>query len=330
MSANYIPFEWLKKKCKQTDRKYVYIFLTTFLIGFFTHFYFLSNKFINHDVLLNPFFYEFKDYSAFIAQGRWAYMLFNSITSGFCIPQVKGLAALIYMAVSAVLIVKILKIENTLLGILVGGIFITFPSTACNFSYSFSMDSYSLSFLMAIFSVYLIEKSRNRINFLSAITILGFSMGIYQSSITFSIALIFILLLGDALSNKIVLKEFALRILRYILFLFLAFMIYFIILKSVMFIMGISASTYRSIDSMTQFSLAGILKGLFYSYAYFAAYYFTTYYLYSVYRVIFNVLALSVAVMLLIPLYKKMLSIYPPPYEYSTKQYINFTYPCRS
>lgn len=281
MSANYIPFEWLKKKYKQTDRKYIYIFVSTFLIGFFTHFYFLSNKFINHDVLLNTFFYDREDYSIFIASGRWAYMLFNGITSGFCMPQVKGLAALVYMAVSAVLIAKILKIQNTFLGILIGGIFITFPSTACNFSYSFSVDTYSLSFLIAIFSVYLIEKNQKKIIFLAAATILGFSIGIYQSSITFSIALIFILLLSEALSNVIIIKEFLIRISRFVFFLFLGLAIYFIFSKSVMFVMDISASTYRSMDSITQFSLTGLLKGLLYSYANFAAYYFMIYYLYS-------------------------------------------------
>lgn len=206
------------------------------------------------------------------------------------------------------------KIQNTFLGILIGGIFITFPSTACNFSYSFSVDAYSLSFLMAIFSVYLIEKNQKKINFLAAATILGFSIGIYQSSITFSIALIFILLLSEALNNEIIFKEFLIRISRFVFFLFLGLAIYFIFSKSVMFVMGISASAYRSMDSITQFSLTDLLKGLFYSYAYFAAYYFTTYYLYSVYRVILNVLALIMAVILLIPLYKKMLNKQPAPY----------------
>lgn len=77
MSGNYIPFEWLKMKYRQTDKKYAYIFVSTFFIGFFTHFYFLGSKFINHDVLLNTFFYKFEDYSTFIASGRWAYMLVN-------------------------------------------------------------------------------------------------------------------------------------------------------------------------------------------------------------------------------------------------------------
>ena len=101
---------WMAEKEMQTDWPKICIyFLTTFLIGFFTHFYFLSNKFINHDVLLNTFFYDCEDYSIFISSGRWAYMLFDGITSGFCMPQVKGLAALVYMAVSVVLITKILK-----------------------------------------------------------------------------------------------------------------------------------------------------------------------------------------------------------------------------
>lgn len=207
MSAPYIPSEWLKKKYRQTDRKHIYIFVSTFLTGFFTHFYFLSNKFVNHDTLLNTFFNDYRDYSIFISAGRWAYMLSNGITSGFCLPQVKGMAALAYMAISAVLIAKILKIGNILLGILTGAIFVTFPSVACNFSYSFSMDSYTLSFLMAIYSVYLLEsisfKGGGKLKFFSAVILLTFAMGIYQSSITFSIALIFILLLCQTLTEVI-------------------------------------------------------------------------------------------------------------------------------
>lgn len=262
---------------------------------------------MNHDVLLNTFIDGYEDYITAISVGRWSYVFFNWITSGFSMPQVKGLAALVYMAVSAVLIVKILKIKNVLLGTLVGGIFATFPSVACSFSYSFSMDTYALSFLMAILSVYLIEKT-SKVNFLISITALVFSMGIYQSSITFSIALIFILLLSDVLTNQIILKNFIRKVLRYLLFLILGLGIYLIISKGAMFVMGIEANTYRSMDSMAEISLSGMLKGVIYSYAYFGAYFFTTYYLYAPYRVVFNVLAGVIAVLLIIPFYKKWIS----------------------
>lgn len=304
---DYEPFKWLKKKYESIDKKYVYIFDATFFIGFFTHFFFFSNKFVNHDVLLNTFIDGYEDYITAISVGRWSYVFFNWITSGFSMPQVKGLAALVYMAVSAVLIVKILKIKNVLLGTLVGGIFATFPSVACSFSYSFSMDTYALSFLMAILSVYLIEKT-SKVNFLISITALVFSMGIYQSSITFSIALIFILLLSDVLTNQIILKNFIRKVLRYLVFLILGLGIYLIISKGAMFVMGIEANTYRSMDSMAEISLSGMLKGVIYSYAYFGAYFFTTYYLYAPYRVAFNVLAGVIAVLLIIPFYKKWIS----------------------
>lgn len=304
---NYMPYDWLKKKYEQIDRKHIYIFISTFLIGFFTHFYFLTNKFINHDTLLNTFITESEDYFSTISTGRWSYIFFNWITSGFTMPQVKGIAALLYMAISGVLIVKILKINNLMLGVLVGGIFATFPSVACSFSYSFSMDTYALSFLMAIWSVYLIEKG-SKVRFLGALIVVVLSMGIYQSSITFSIALIFVLLLCNVLTNPVDIKSFMIKVIRYVIFLILGLGIYLAVSKGIMAVMNIEANTYRSMDSMTEFSLIGLLKGVAYSYAYFGAYFFTTYYLYSPYRVVFNVLAGIIAFILIIPLYKKMMN----------------------
>ena len=63
----------------------------------------------------------------------------------------------------------------------------TYPTLASNFAYIFTADGYMMALLLAVLAVFLVERSK--LGFLWGAVALGFSMGIYQAYISFTMIL---------------------------------------------------------------------------------------------------------------------------------------------
>lgn len=251
-------FAWVKEKI---GKESFLTFVATFVIGLFTHMPALVSDIPNHDGLASMYFDQ-----NMITSGRWFLQVACGISSYFSLPWLIGILALIYLAVGASLLCRLLKIKSTVCSVLIGGMMVTFPVLASNFAYVFTMDGYMLGLFLAILAVYLVGNAKY--GFLWGGISLAFSMGIYQSylpvTILLSVYMAVTVLAGtDAVKNRIK------GILRYVYMGVIGVALYYALLRLLLMVQGKTLADYQGINTMADASgmnLLGTLKAMYFDF----------------------------------------------------------------
>ena len=219
-------------------------FISAVILGLIAHFPALSSDIPNHDGLDS--IYSSQD---LLTSGRWFLGTACSISSFYSLHWVIGLLALLYLALTAVFIVKLLKVGTPLFIVLISGLLVTFPSLASNFAYLFTMDGYMMGLLFAVLAAYLV--SRFRFGFVVGGILLALSMGIYQAYLPFAMLLslyMVLMILGEhaAFGDKIS------RGLKYLYMGVIGAGLYYAVLKILLAVTGKELDTYQGISSATE------------------------------------------------------------------------------
>lgn len=186
----------IQKWYKNIATKDKQVFGVTFLVTLFTHAFKLLNFIPNHDSL-----YSFYSKQDIILSGRWSLTYAAAISSWFDIQWLIGLLAVIYIALAAVVVVKVLDIQNTMLACMVGVLMGTYPSVAATFTYMFTADAYYLAMLLAALAAWLMISDDWKKRLCGSIA-LGVSMGIYQAYVSFCIVLLMVWLIKKCLVEE--------------------------------------------------------------------------------------------------------------------------------
>lgn len=295
---NYSPqavFESALKKHKAT----LLIFLAVYLTGVLTHLYMFTNKFFNYFELGNIF----ADMSFFqgdtIAQGRWFIPIGSNLFTMYSTPVVNGLLSLLYMTLTALMIGDVIKLRGSLYRYIFGAAFVTFPGYACILSYGVNADAISMAAFLCTLGGWLHLRLKGPWAYVLSAVSIAPGLAIYQTYLCLPIVMVYGVLLFSALSERLELKPFAIRVLKAVIMLGLGFALYYIILKLSVVVTGVSLTDYHGVDSMTSFTPKGIAKGLVFSYLYFLRYFFTTEYIYSSFLVVLNIVGAVVFTILL-------------------------------
>lgn len=148
---------WIEKCLRRIDSKYRKIFLWVFLPSVLVHAFVMTNDLANYDSVF--FFYGPQDT---ITSGRWFLTYAAGISSYFQIPMLNGVLSILYISITAVVIVSFLEIDNTILGVLVGITLSVYPTVARIFNFMYAADAYFLAMLMAACAAYLMLKDKWR------------------------------------------------------------------------------------------------------------------------------------------------------------------------
>ncbi|MDO4514819.1 MAG: glucosyltransferase domain-containing protein, partial [Lachnospiraceae bacterium] len=244
------------------------------LAGFLVHFYMFTNKFYNYfemnNILTSMSFWK----SDTVEQGKWMVPILSSISSIYSMPAVNGVIGLTALSLCAVVICEILKLQSRFWGCIVGLIVMTYPSIASYFSYGVNTDVLCITPLMAVVGVWLIQQKR-AISIALGTLLIGLAIGAYQPFFAIAIASVFCILFLEVIEQGMGWKAFLQKVLYYGCILVIGFVIYYVGLKLVIAITGVSLGNYHGINEMTSFTVKGILKGLVYTYLYFLWYFFT-------------------------------------------------------
>lgn len=245
------------------NKKYIMtIFIITFIWGFITHGYMFFNSNLTHDSYMEAI----ADQSVSnwkIALGRIFYMPCLYLTRGILTqPWLIGIISLTFIAIAAILILKMFKVKenNSWINILVPGILttnITIIALCGSFIHDMDVDMFAM--LMSVLSVYLWKNYKK--GFLFGIIPLLISLGIYQSYISVTITLIILLSVLDLIKEKdyqTVIKNGLLSILM----IGISCIIYLILLKltPILFNVTLISNNYNSVNTFTNMSLIGIIK----------------------------------------------------------------------
>lgn len=167
-----------------------YVFFSTFLFGFIAHGYIFFNNITLHDNVYN--FYMGGTYTS----GRWmlgkllrlSQVIYDTNYLHYSTPWYLGFISLVWIGLSAALIVHTLQIKSRLTGMLVGGILVSFPVITSLFGYMFTSGMYSLGTFMGLAGVFLFGGGKTRgwkraISAVTGILLQACSIGVYQANI---------------------------------------------------------------------------------------------------------------------------------------------------
>ena len=248
--------EQLLSKWKENITKKDYVsFLTAVIVGFLTHMRVFVHDIPNHDGMTSIHFDQ-----NMITSGRWFLRVACGISSDYTLPWLIGVLSILYLALTAVLLQRFLKVERALTAGLVAALLVVYPTLTSNFAYMFTADGYMLALLLSVLAVYLVDKGKY--GFLLGAIALGFSMGIYQAYLSFAMVLTLY-----AVSRKWFfageVKEKATYTLRYVFMGGIGVAFYYGMLQILLFIQKTSLSGYQGIGEENNKSLLEIIVQLY-------------------------------------------------------------------
>ena len=178
MSPEQVFTKWKQKITKQD----CYTFFTAVVIGFLTHMRVFVSDIPNHDGMSSIYFDQ-----NMITSGRWFLRVACGISSDYTLPWLIGVLCVLYLALTAVVLQRFFKVKHTYTAMLIAAVLMVYPTLTSNFAYIFTADGYMLALLLAVLAVFLVERSKW--GFIGGAVALGFSMGIYQAYISFTMIL---------------------------------------------------------------------------------------------------------------------------------------------
>lgn len=225
-------------------------FLGTFFISLLIHLYKFTNTLPNHD---SPYNY-YADQNV-LGSGRWALSIASGMTSYFDLPWVIGVFSCLLMALTAVVIVSLFKVENPVLITLIGGLLAAAPATTETFFFLYTADGYMIAMLLAAFAVYLSRMDERRASrwILSGVCIC-ISCGIYQAYVSFALILAICYFMYDLFQNNHKKKEYYAWIGRQVCIFVCSLAVYYLIWKLCMRISGIPVNNYQGISEVGSIS----------------------------------------------------------------------------
>ena len=244
-------------------------FLSALIIGFIAHGYIFFNNITLHDNIYN--FYMGGTYTS----GRWmlakllrlSQVIYDTNYLHYSTPWYLGFISLIWIGMSAALIIFTLKIKSRALSILMGGILVSFPVITSLFGYMFTSGMYSFGTFMGVVGVFFVcsidkvKSWKKLIPVTIGILLQACSVGVYQANIGVIASFTIIVFLKSLDYEEVcgiipIIKRvlyFVLETLCYLITYYIA-SIYFV--KRV----GESLSSYQGIGNMGQVGITEYLS----------------------------------------------------------------------
>lgn len=230
----------LKKKIK---KEWKTAFVSAFFLGLLIHLPAWIQDVPNHDGLASVYFDQ-----NMITSGRWFLTVACGLSSYFTLPWLIGLLSLVWLSITAVLLVELLQVTRTEWIVVISGLLVSFPALASTYAYIFTADGYMLALFLAVLAVLLTKKYPK--GFLAGGICLAFSMGTYQAYLSFCILLCMYVLVQEFLEDKPVKNKITV-VIKYLGMGIIGAGLYFIILQVLLKVQGKVLDTYQGISDMT-------------------------------------------------------------------------------
>lgn len=236
------PLEVLTNVRNKIKPQWKLAFYTIFIVGLIAHMMIIINDIPNHDGLDSMYFDQ-----NMITSGRWFLTIACGFTSYFTLPWLIGLLSFVFLGFTAVLLIDLLELENPITVVIISGLLVSFPALTSTFAYIFTADGYMLGLLLATLSVWLTKRSKK--GFIAGGFALAFSMGTYQSYLSFCMVLCLYQVLMILLSEVAFIEKVK-KSLRYVYMGIIGSAVYMVILQLLLLVQGKELSGYQGIDSL--------------------------------------------------------------------------------
>jgi hypothetical protein len=238
-------------------------FFVSFVVGMFAHSVAINNLILNWDSLqLN------NDSMFLVTQGKWLWPLASKLTGVYLIPSLQRPLAIFFISVCAYLFVFLFDIRTYLFAGVIGLLWVLFPSVSSLFLYP-GADVFLLAMILSLASSILLLKYNKWV--MSFILCLC-SLGIYAAYIGMFMTVVIYYLMFMVLDGKEI-KGIVIQGVKYLTFILLCCLAYYIILRLVIHLGQLKLSNYRSIDKINDFNITKYLTSAFFTYAYSLAFF---------------------------------------------------------
>ena len=240
-------------------------FFSAIIVGFIAHLYKITNWLPNWDSLVFRY-----DSQNMVAMGRWFLPVASAVSSFYDLPWITGLMAILFHAVGAVLIVKILDVKKGLTAALIGGMIASFPTVTSVMMYNYVADAYALSFLLAALAAYLLTKHKP--NYILSVISIALSVGIYQAYITVTIMLLLCFLIKETYSSETKIKDILIKCLKFLISGGIGMGVYYLTLTIILKVTNTSLLDYQgfgdavALSSINPFASLYLIKENFLKY----------------------------------------------------------------
>ena len=251
-----MPEKALKKLNTYILPQWKICFFAALLVGLIAHLYKITNWIPNWDSLVFRY-----DSQNMIGLGRWFLSVVCSLSSFYDLPFLNGIIAIVFHALGAVCICKILNVQKKITAFLIGAVIVSFPTVTSVMMYNYVADGYSIAFFLSTLAALFMTKEKPR--YLLSAVLVAFCCGIYQAYITVTIMLVLLKLIDEIIyhdaSFREVLKKSAWMLLAGIL----GVALYGVILKIILSILSVALIDYQGINSSASLSNVDILGSLY-------------------------------------------------------------------
>jgi hypothetical protein len=251
-----MPEKILKKLNANILPQWKVCFFSAVLVGLFAHLYKITNWLPNWDSLVFRY-----DSQNMIALGRWFLPVVCSFSSFYDLPFLNGITAIIFHALSAVCICRILNVQKKITAFLIGAVIVSFPTVTSVMMYNYVDDGYSIAFLLSTLAAFFMTSEKPR--YLLSALLIALSTGIYQAYITVTIMLILLKLIDEIIYSdtkiQVIFKKTAFMLLSGIL----GMVLYAVILKAALAIFSVGLLDYQGINSSSSLSGFDLLGSLY-------------------------------------------------------------------
>ena len=227
-------------------KNYLDVFVFSIIFGFITHGFMILNKLPNSDDIVN-----LVSENDMLKSGRWFLKYASSISGDISIPWVIGTISIVVISIVACIIIDILDITDIRYKVLLIMFMQTFEAVGATFIYMFTADAYLFSMLLAVMGVLCVKNNR----YIIGIMCMTFSLGIYQAYIAFSMGLFALLIFKYCMDNSKSVKEIIKDGLSYIMSVGTSLILYYVILKFLLYINDVTLLEYQGIGDVDPISL---------------------------------------------------------------------------
>ena len=243
-------------------------FYAAFAAGLAAHLYQFTNKLYNYDELANTP----GGIGLSTEQGRWLLnwmgRFMRSVFGGsYSLPFFNGIFALLFLALSAGMVVSVFQVRNKLTAGLIGGLMTVFPAVVSMYFFMFLALYYAIGIFFSVFAAWLTVKyPKNIIANITAVVMIACSLGIYQAYFPDTVCILLIVVILKAafggVKEKKEWKEFFLMIARFLVVMAAGVAVYFLINKAVLAVTHIQLTSYQGGDTMGKITIAQLISAL--------------------------------------------------------------------
>ena len=247
------------------DGRITLVFRSVFVFSILAHLYRYANSAFNSDSL--GIYRGGADVLKQIGRGRWMQPIYLYLRGTISAPYLLGILATLYLAISIVLMIRILEITNRKTIIILSGLLSVSPTiTITNAAYVPWIDMFMLSLLFGMISAYCLTVASVKGRYLIAVTSLVLSLALYQAYIDACMLVCLLWLLKKCITvekNRDLIKPATFMILIFII----SLIVYYGSFKVCGLLSEESSHSYNSVASATvltgRFDLPALIKGAY-------------------------------------------------------------------